>query len=512
MSIMCHLCINRGSLYTSLFTLRMSFHIQPYSLAIVHSENSSYRDNLEQTYVQLSDHPFRSWLPKSTYLDPALIQANISGIALRSTMGFEVIWDGGNQPESLVIEIYEAPQSSFIEGYQRVFSRLGKGIFQVTFKALIRTPRDVNLMIVKPINFIEYGYEIIPAIIETDSYTNEISFAFRVTIPKKRIYIEYGSVLASLIPIPRHFVDGCKLSISPKSAISHTAQKNQVEEKLNTSATWDNSYKYVFTAQAMGWNFQGQDMLYLGKELFTKIPKLANKEIQIACPKNVLKHISKCIRDRREKNPSRDELPEELAKSVPVGMASTHSIDIIAPFSFAVHWNPDKEEEAVSIELDLDDPLAEKNILTIINNFENGIFSCVFSLSCFTDTSSRLFITSPLSGAINGITTLSRIIDSHCSTQELVIHMKVSFPSKEFIKIQKGQVLASCIPIPAHFVAHFKPYYNNTVLDVSEELRMQKKVQYFKKLNADKPKLIANPDDYYASTCIQNPFKQESFE
>ena len=401
----------------------MPFHIHPYSLAIVHSENSSYRDNLEQTYIPLTDQPDRAWLPKSAYLDSALIQANIAGLALRSVMGFEVYWDGGEKPESLGVEIFEAPQSSFMEGYQRVFSRLGKGIFQLTIKAIIRSPRDVNLLVMKPINFIEFGYEVIPALIETDTYTNEISFAFRVTIPHKRIYIELGSVLASLIPLPRYFVDSRQLKICPKNATSQAHQQPIQEQTAHSFETNDKSYRLVQTARTMGWSFLGQEMVFVSREIFPKIPKLGEKEIQLVCSKKLHKYIYACIKDTRAQPVIREDLPQELSTSVPVAMACSHSIDILAPFSFAVTCQ-DKQDEPLRIELDLDDPLSEENILTIINNFESGIFSCVFSFSMFTHKSSRLLITSPLSGAIKGLTTLSRIIDSHVNSEQLTVHMK----------------------------------------------------------------------------------------
>ena len=482
-------------------------------------------DNLEQTFIQLIEHPTRSWLPKSAYLDPALVRANMAGLALRSVMGFEVFWDGSNKPESLSVEIFEAPQSSFLEGYQRVFSCLGMGIFQVTMKSIIRSPQDVNLLVLKPINFVEQGYEVIPALIETDTYTNEISFAFRVTLPGKRIYIELGSILASLIPLPRYFVDNCQFSTSPKNPSSLAKYQFSQEETAELSQSKQNPYKFVHTAQSLGFHFMGEELFFTPREIFLKTPELTDKMIQLACPKKVHKYIHSCIRDTRcgkdtasGKDQSakdtttptlREDLPQALAQSVPVAMACSHSIDIVAPFSFAVSWDLEQEKEPLSIELDLEDPLCEKNILNIFSNFKDGIFSCVFAFSLFTHKSTRLLLTSPLCGAIKGLTTLSRILESHSNTEELVVHLKVSSPKLGFIKVQKGQALASCIPIPADYVSHFAPYFDNAALDKTDMVRIQKQVQIHKKNQTNKPFLIANPDQDYTAHCQQNPLVEE---
>ena len=70
-------------------------------------------------------------------------------------------------------------------------------------KWLIKTPPGYSCLFIKPMNRIEERFEIIPGIVDTDTYINTINFPFILRKRDKQFLIKKGEPMIQVIPFKR---------------------------------------------------------------------------------------------------------------------------------------------------------------------------------------------------------------------------------------------------------------------------------------------------------------------
>lgn len=209
------------------------------------------KDKSIQAIKDLKLDPRREWFSDLFYFCLPITFANRVGFALVSLFDFSVIWDGGSEANSVIIEsneilnddIYNSKNNVYGTEKQKVASFFGNGTFSIFNDFILRTPPNVNLMFTQAPNYFISGVSPMTAIIETDNLTRDFAMTFKITVPNIKINIKSGDVLAALIPMQRGFPDSFELknaeqifdvailSESVKAAHEHEKKAREIFEK-----------------------------------------------------------------------------------------------------------------------------------------------------------------------------------------------------------------------------------------------------------------------------------------
>ena len=156
--------------------------------------------------------PGRDWLPYTHEKVLSLLLANQFGFIIKSEFDIEVEWDGTDSSESLRL-FYDPNEEGIVS---RVESFFGLGTFTFFFPFTLTTPKGTNLYITQPANFLSPFITVLTDIIESDFFINDLSVTLRLDAPNMRVRIPKGTPLATILPIPRHFVDSFTLTYTDK--------------------------------------------------------------------------------------------------------------------------------------------------------------------------------------------------------------------------------------------------------------------------------------------------------
>ena len=172
------------------------------------------KDRCEDAYKnarELWKEPKRdrdNMFPGSDHCKP-LVLANQLGYHLTLSYGFNVIWNGGPNVEDLHIT-YIMDDNSDIDS-ALVFSNFGNGIVTIAINALIRTPPGINTLVLPPLNYVMLNASALSGTIETDQTHHKFTFNIKVHEPNKVTSFLAGTPLATIIPVPRYYVEGFKI-------------------------------------------------------------------------------------------------------------------------------------------------------------------------------------------------------------------------------------------------------------------------------------------------------------
>jgi hypothetical protein len=171
-------------------------------IAVFTKEGISYDNVLS---ILKTPNSKRDWFTPHFYKCLPLSIGNQYGFILSFQYDFDITWDGGSGPESIVINKYIEDNKE--ECYPNITSIFGSGIATVIVPFLLRTPPGVNLMTINPPNYIIPNITPMTGIVEADNLRQMFTFNLKVQIPNVTIRINKGFPVAAFIPIPRYFVD-----------------------------------------------------------------------------------------------------------------------------------------------------------------------------------------------------------------------------------------------------------------------------------------------------------------
>jgi hypothetical protein len=155
----------------------------------------------------------RDWFDPHFYRCLPLTVANQYGFVLKSQFDINVIWDGGNDVESVKF-FFNEPIEEINKKHPRIDSHFGFGTFTIVPPFTLRTPPGINLMTINTPNSILPNITVMTGVIESDNLRRNFTFNFKIQVPNINIFIPKGYPLATVIPVPRYFIENFKLANS----------------------------------------------------------------------------------------------------------------------------------------------------------------------------------------------------------------------------------------------------------------------------------------------------------
>ena len=137
-----------------------------------------------------------------------LVIANSFGWEILSGTTFTAVWDGGQSIDSITIDSND-------EEYLRPVSHFGSGVLTFSLRALIRTPKNIQLMASGPYNRPKDAIAPLTGIIETDwsPYTFTMNWLF--TRADHEVTFEKGEPICMITPVECALVERLQPVIRP---------------------------------------------------------------------------------------------------------------------------------------------------------------------------------------------------------------------------------------------------------------------------------------------------------
>lgn len=185
----------------------------------------------EKKYKEIIDdfrsNSKRSWFPQHFYNCLPLVIGNQYGFGIKSLYNFKAIWDGGDTPESIKLEIEDYPECDHA---QEIVSHFGSGILTLSNYFILRTEPGINLMVLPPANYFTINLVPMSAVIETDNIRRDFTFNFKIVEPNKEVVVKKGDVLSSFMPIPRYFIDNFEFKVVQDLFDQNTIDKEILDQ------------------------------------------------------------------------------------------------------------------------------------------------------------------------------------------------------------------------------------------------------------------------------------------
>jgi hypothetical protein len=116
----------------------------------------------------------------------------------------------------------------------------GKNAGKFINKWLIKTPPGYSCLFVKPMNRLESRFDIIPAVVDTDTYINVINFPFILQKRDKQFLLKKGEPMVQVIPFKRE---------SWKMWCGFYLEKAHLKVASLLRSEWVDRYKKMFWAK-----------------------------------------------------------------------------------------------------------------------------------------------------------------------------------------------------------------------------------------------------------------------
>jgi hypothetical protein len=172
-----------------------------------HPHDNIKNYNIDDVVESLIGKPTREWFTYPFSFCLPLTIANQYGFVIKAANDITLYWTGGDSHVSVQSVGYQYGDYEV----QQYNTNFGSGVLTIENKFLLRTPPNVNLMVIPvPNHYIEGVYPL-TGVVETDNLRRSFTFNLKVTTPHKKIYIKKGDWLASFIPVPRFYVEKFKL-------------------------------------------------------------------------------------------------------------------------------------------------------------------------------------------------------------------------------------------------------------------------------------------------------------
>ena len=177
-------------------------------VAICFQKKWQKQEYIDMVFQSLKGKTRRSWFVKHAYHCLPLVIGNQYGFVIKSLYDFEVIWDGGQTPASVKVEITsDKEEYKNLYALQNINSHFGMGTFTVQMPYQLRTPKNINLMTTNPPNYFIDGIYHMTGVVEADNLRRDFTYNLRITRPNYKIEIKKGDYIGCVLPYPRHFID-----------------------------------------------------------------------------------------------------------------------------------------------------------------------------------------------------------------------------------------------------------------------------------------------------------------
>ena len=193
-----------------------------------HDNIKNYK--IDDVVESLIGKPNRDWFTFPFSFCLPLSIANQYGFVVKAAHDMSLYWTGGESRVALQSKGYMDGEHE-VQSYNTNFE---SGVLTIENKFLLRTPPNVNLMVMPVPNHYIEGLYPLTGIVETDNLRRSFTFNLKMTTPNKKVYIKKGDWLAAFIPIPRFYVEKFQLKnleeIYPEEIIKN--ERDDMEKLL----------------------------------------------------------------------------------------------------------------------------------------------------------------------------------------------------------------------------------------------------------------------------------------
>ena len=185
-------------------------------------------NNVSLFLKPLNTNHKRDWFSSNFYRCLPLSIGNMQGFVFSLPYGFDIFWDGSNDPKGVTINLHEDFNKYKNENFIYPFSEFGHGVLTIHFPLTLKTPPGINLMTIAPPNFPLPGLSPMTGVIESDNLRFTFTLNIKIDLTNTNIIVKPNYPLVGIIPIPRYFCDSFEL----KNAYS-IFDKEIIDEEMN---------------------------------------------------------------------------------------------------------------------------------------------------------------------------------------------------------------------------------------------------------------------------------------
>jgi hypothetical protein len=215
-------------------------------LAISFDPKWQSQEYIDMVFESLKGNQKRSWFVHHAYHCLPLVIGNQYGFVVKSLYDFEVVWDGGDSPASVRVDILtDEKEYEATHALQNINSHFGMGTFTVQMPYQLRTPEGINLMTTNPPNYFIDGIYHMTGVVEADNLRRDFTYNLRITRSNYKVKINKGDYIGCILPYPRHFIDKFQVNnITDSQQVLETQQVNE-ERKCMSDFAVERSTKDV---------------------------------------------------------------------------------------------------------------------------------------------------------------------------------------------------------------------------------------------------------------------------
>lgn len=185
----------------------------------------------------------RNWMDetpdKHAYHCYPVTTANTVGWTLSAPYDVSFIWDGVNDTTSSHIKI--------IDGQEHTYT--GRGQSSVSFNTgiIIKSRQNISVLTINPQNYFNKDFEVISSLISTSFLETEFPLAIKALVPNKKITIEAGEPIATILPISLTSLKDSSIYIEDfKESSEYESRRKSygdAAQEINKSGRWTDWYR-----------------------------------------------------------------------------------------------------------------------------------------------------------------------------------------------------------------------------------------------------------------------------
>jgi hypothetical protein len=185
-------------------------NLVPENTILVVTESDEF-DQLALDIIQpMKGQVKRDWFIKHAYYCLPLTIGNQYGFAIRSMYDFTAIWNGGNSPLDLIINVDNKNNPN----KQTISSHFGMGVITIQNRFHFRTPLGINLITLNPPNTFIPNLQNMTGVIETDNLRRDFTLNLKVTSPNVLVSVKAGDLIGCVLPVPRFSVENYDFKVA----------------------------------------------------------------------------------------------------------------------------------------------------------------------------------------------------------------------------------------------------------------------------------------------------------
>jgi hypothetical protein len=166
-------------------------------------------------------------------------QSNVIGWSLSCLEDIEFIWDGVNDQTPDHVQVF-SPEGSY--------SGRGQSSISLNTGLVFRTDQDVSIFTINPVNYFSDEFETMASLISTSFYDNPLPLAIKAKMANKRVVINAGTPVATIIPISLSNLNGTDIEIVEyqdpgRKRLTANMSYGDAAQAINSAGKWTDWYR-----------------------------------------------------------------------------------------------------------------------------------------------------------------------------------------------------------------------------------------------------------------------------